>query len=796
MPCRRNEAQGILPGCASLDWSSWEAEVGFEPRTFRSDSNSGLVVEARTSAHFLIHFYEFFGNGRHLLNRRRSKARTRWTKWLERQFTDRKVRGSNLTSAPRLLPSRLGRPGSSPALVPPSCGMAARHRKSATAERSRLLKARTDGIGITPILFVSDDVLESRYDQWYAVHTRMSCVYPLAVSDCISLASELHSQVVADAEFGPGHKAAQSVHSIMDRSRVCSTFHPIKGQAFVFLATFLIYTCYHLSRKPISVVKSVLHANCSEIADETHVPIVAENSTFCDWKPFDGDNYDSLFGTLDLVFLSAYSVSMFVSGHVADHFHLRHFLTVGSVLTGLATIAFGLGFFLNIHSYAFYLIVQLLGGILQATGWPAVVACMGNWFGKSRLGQPDSIPALVLPSGGMAARHQKGATAERLLFYLASRTSRLRFMLTDQHSELCNARAFPVLQRRGFFMGVWTSHASLGNILGSLIAGVFVTTQWGWSFVVPGLMICAVGILTFFFLVPYPEEVGLESPSRAPIVKLFDYSAQSDQVEEPQGSTEDMEHATLRCRFSSRDNLPELSEAGSSTQLTGGAPSVEKHAVSFWSALRVPGVVEYSFCLFFSKLVSYTFLFWLPNYIREAGGFNPTDAADLSTIFDVGGIIGGILAGAVSDHTGASATVCVIMLVFSVPMLYLYFLYGAVSVLSCSLLLLPLGLLVNGPYALITTAVSADLGTHPSLQSDARALATVAGIIDGTGSVGSALGPLLCGLLKSHGWGAVIAMLMTALALAAVLLTRRVCVEVGLCVRTRRRPLLLEEPIA
>ncbi|KER24600.1 hypothetical protein T265_07791 [Opisthorchis viverrini] len=34
----------------------------------------------------------------------------------------------------------------------------------------------------------------------------------------------------------------------------------------------------------------------------------------------------------------------------------------------------------------------------------------------SRLGQPGSIPALVLPSGGMAARHRKGATAERFIF--------------------------------------------------------------------------------------------------------------------------------------------------------------------------------------------------------------------------------------------------------------------------------------------------------------------------------------------------------------------------------------------
>ncbi|KER21504.1 hypothetical protein T265_10192 [Opisthorchis viverrini] len=53
----------------------------------------------------------------------------RWVKWLEHEFTDRKVRGSNPTSASRLPLSRLGQTGSIPALVPPSCDMAARHRK-------------------------------------------------------------------------------------------------------------------------------------------------------------------------------------------------------------------------------------------------------------------------------------------------------------------------------------------------------------------------------------------------------------------------------------------------------------------------------------------------------------------------------------------------------------------------------------------------------------------------------------------------------------------------------------------
>ena len=58
------------------------------------------------------------------------------------------------------------------------------------------------------------------------------------------------------------------------------------------------------------------------------------------------------------------------------------------------------------------------------------------------------------------------------------------------------------------------------------------------------------------------------------------------------------------------------------------------------------------------------------------------------------------------------------------------------------------GLLVNGPYALITTAVSAELGTHPSLRGSGKALATVTSIIDGTGSIGAAVGPFLAGALQ------------------------------------------------
>ena len=43
------------------------------------------------------------------------------------------------------------------------------------------------------------------------------------------------------------------------------------------------------------------------------------------------------------------------------------------------------------------------------------------------------------------------------------------------------------------------------------------------------------------------------------------------------------------------------------------------------------------------------------------------NAADISIYFDVGGIIGGILAGLAADFTGMSASVCSIMLIIAVP---------------------------------------------------------------------------------------------------------------------------------
>nr|XP_045758368.1 glucose-6-phosphate exchanger SLC37A1 isoform X4 [Mirounga angustirostris] len=358
-------------------------------------------------------------------------------------------------------------------------------------------------------------------------------------------------------------------------------------------------------------------------------------------------------------------------------------------------------------------IVKIINGLVQTTGWPSVVTCLGNWFGKGR---------------------------------------------------------------RGLIMGVWNSHTSVGNILGSLIAGYWVSSCWGLSFIVPGVIVAAMGIVCFLFLIEHPKDIACSSSLAAP---------------------KGCENGTHRFRlqkqvFTDNKNKP-LDPEMQCLLLSGGKHPVHQNHVlvlpadgggstapiSFTGALRIPGVIEFSLCLLFAKLVSYTFLFWLPLYITNVDHLDARQAGELSTLFDVGGIFGGILAGVISDRLEKRASTCGLMLLLAAPTLYIFSTISKMGLEATIAMLLLSGALVSGPYALITTAVSADLGTHKSLKGNSHALATVTAIIDGTGSVGAALGPLLAGLLSPSGWNNVFYMLMFADACALLFLIRLIHKELS-----------------
>lgn len=306
-------------------------------------------------------------------------------------------------------------------------------------------------------------------------------------------------------------------------------------QALVLVLTFLAYASYHATRKTTSIVKSVLDPNSSKLGfapfPSSHFlrsfHAEQERSGLASgWAPFDSSDGTALLGQIDVAFLSVYSLGMYFAGHLGDRLDLRVFLTVGMVGTGLFTSLFGAGYWLNIHSFPYYLLVQMLAGLFQSTGWPSVVAVLGNWFGKSK---------------------------------------------------------------RGLIMGIWNAHTSIGNIAGSLIAAAMLRYGWGWSFVVPGAVIAIVGAMVFMFLPVSPVAVGAEE-------------AEDDTV-----------------KFS---GMAEATEP----LLRERSEEMEK-PVGFMEAWRIPGVAPFAFCLFFSKLVAYTFLYWLPFYISHTGESPSSDFA-------------------------------------------------------------------------------------------------------------------------------------------------------------------------
>ncbi|KAJ8528137.1 hypothetical protein K7X08_021829 [Anisodus acutangulus] len=207
--------------------------------------------------------------------------------------------------------------------------------------------------------------------------------------------------------------------------------------------------------------------------------------------------------------------------------------------------------------------------------------------------------------------------------------------------------------KRGLIMGVWNSNTSVGNIIGSLVASSILGFGWGWSFLLPGIFILVVAVLVYMFLVVSPDHIGLELDSK--------------EIE--------MNVEWIRKRVK-----PKRRES--------------------WDLKRTRVLVQ---------SVAYTFLYWLPFYLRHtvvAGvQLSHKSAGILSTIFDNGGV----LAGVTSDIIEASGVTSIVFLLLSIAALLFYRVYGSVSMFTNVALMVISGALVNGPYSLLTTSVSADL---------------------------------------------------------------------------------------
>lgn len=105
------------------------------------------------------------------------------------------------------------------------------------------------------------------------------------------------------------------------------------------------------------------------------------------------------------------------------------------------------------------------------------------------------------------------------------------------------------------------------------------------------------------------------------------------------------------------------------------------------------------------------------------------------------------MGGLASDFLKKRSIIIVIMLVLAIPSLWI-FSESPNSELVNALLMSVVGFFVGGAANIISATITADLGRQDAIKGNKEGLSTVTGIVDGTGSVGAALGQLLVPLIQ------------------------------------------------
>lgn len=166
--------------------------------------------------------------------------------------------------------------------------------------------------------------------------------------------------------------------------------------------------------------------------------------------------------------------------------------------------------------------------------------------------------------------------------------------------------------------------------------------------------------------------------------------------------------------------------------------------------------------------MNYSFFFWLPYYLHMQFNWTDSESNAVSSWFDVGGIIGGIVGGLVSDFSPFRSPIVFGMLVCGIPSL-IGFYHSPPTKSGASGLMVLLGFFIGGASNIISAACAADLGKEALQRGMHSAIALVTGIIDGTGSVGAALGQILIPIMEQGtGWASVFYLFMAMAALAAL----------------------------
>jgi len=279
------------------------------------------------------------------------------------------------------------------------------------------------------------------------------------------------------------------------------------------------------------------------------------------------------------------------------------------------------------------------------------------------------------------------------------------------------------IKKRGTIFGFWTCHQYMGDITAALCTAWVLgagLVYW-WALLIPAVSNCLWAFLTMQ-LVADPYDIGIITPE-------------------------------VRIRQAKMEmKRKEMAEQGQAMVEDDGP-----QPISYAGALAIPMVAQYAFAFGFFKLTNYVLFFWLPYFLGKA--FDPVTANLIASLYSVGMMPGGIIVGYVSDFFGGRRAVVIgTFMCTLIVFLGIFAAYSEKGLSPIALLAMlgVMGILVGGPNNIITSAVAADLASHPSVRGNSKSLGTVTGLINGCGAITASIGLLAVGPLQERfGWGSV-----------------------------------------
>jgi OPA family sugar phosphate sensor protein UhpC-like MFS transporter len=189
----------------------------------------------------------------------------------------------------------------------------------------------------------------------------------------------------------------------------------------------------------------------------------------------------------------------------------------------------------------------------------------------------------------------------------------------------------------------------------------------------------------------------------------------------------------------------------------------------WWVAASNPEVWILAAMYFFLKITRYSLLFWLPLYLVQRMQYSESAAGYTSSLFELIGFSGTLIAGYISDRLlmGRRYPVGATMLLLLCGVLLMHPVVAQLGPLAMACSISLLGVLIYGPDLLMAGPASID-AVCPS--HAARA----AGIVNGVGSLGQLVSAYVVAVIVTrYGWDQLFTFFLFCSAAAAGLLTLR-----------------------